>query len=810
MHKNYTPSIGRLIFLPALISVVLLLAGCTVSREIRLGEQAIDRGELAQGLDRLQKNAKRHPDHARAQTAYYLNRDAVLSRLNVTAEQARDKEDFTAALRTYQDILAVDPLNDRAAQGLREIERRQHHVEWRAQAKLALESGQNAQAERWLSEILSENRNDSWARNQLMEIRSRAQREARLPLTLKKSFSKPVSLELRQVPLQSVLELLSESSGLSFILDAGVRGDERATLFAKNTTVEDSLNLLMATNNLAYKTLNDSTLLIYPATAEKRRKYGDLVIKTFLISNGNAKSFSEMIKSFVKSAEVFADEKAKTLVVRDTQDNINVIEKLLAANDVPDAEVVLEIEILEINTDKLANIGIQYPTQAKGSVTGSNNVAGVIPLPEFSNLNKSNFLVNLGDPLAIVNLKYTDGIANTLANPRIRVRNHEKAKVMIGDKVPVITTSNNATSGTISESVSYLDVGLKLEVEPDVHLDNEVSMDVTLEVSDIVKEVTSSTGLTTYQIGTRNATTSLRLRDGETQALAGLIRREEKESASRIPGLGNLPILGYLFSNESRTRKRSELVLLITPHIVRSRALPEITTSEILVGSDENPGMVLRLRNGARYANRGNNGTLGSKVVESGKAARAASAANPSGTAADPLLAIPVANPSAEGTPAASATPELVPAEVNDEAGGGELAPTVMFDPSLAKIRLNLVAPGQVKAGQEFTLAIMANSTESFRVLEMQLDLPAEMELTRTTAAAGIEIKSHLKDKSLTLHASSAQPRLVNGPLALITLRAKTAANNGLLTARIQKAVGPEEQEIMVYAGEPRTLAVLP
>lgn len=805
MPKNYTPSIGRPIFLPIFLSVFLLLAGCTVSREIRLGEQAIEQGELVQGLDRLQKAAKRHPGHARAQTAYYLNRDAALSRLNTAAEQARDKEDFTAALKTFQDILTLDPLNDRAIQGLREIERRQRHEEWRAQAKLALEGGQTAQAERWLSEIVAENRNDAWAHNQLMELRSRTQREARLPVILKKSFSKPVSLELRQVPLQSVLELLSQSSGLSFILDSSVRGDERATLFARNTTVEDSLNLLMTTNNMTYKVLNDSTLLIYQATPEKRRKYGELVIKTFSISNGDAKTFSEMIRSFVKSAEVFADDRMKTLVVRDTQDNINVIEKLLAANDVPDAEVVLEIEILEINTDKLANIGIQYPTQAKGSVTGSNNVPGVIPLPEFSNLNKSNFLVNLGDPLAIVNLKYTDGVANTLANPRIRVRNHEKAKVLIGDKVPVITTSNNATSGTISESVSYLDVGLKLEVEPDVHLDNEVSMTVSLEVSDIVKEVTSTTGLTTYQIGTRNANTSLRLRDGETQALAGLIRREEKESASRVPGLGNLPVLGHLFSNESRSRKRSELVLLITPHIVRSRALPDISTSEILVGSEDNPGMVLRLRNGARYANRGSNSTIGNKVVEAGKTVSAKQPAN-AATSAEAVASASALTATAAVSLSDASAAELETSEAVEE----DVATTVMFDPSLAKIQLSLVAPGQVKAGQEFTLAVMASSTESFKTLEMQLELPAEMELARTTAGAGLEVKSDLKDKTLALHASSTQPRLLNGPLAMLTLRAKSPANNGQLTARVQKAVGPDEKEILVYAGESRTLAVLP
>lgn len=750
--------------LGGIICLAVLVGGCTASYEISRGKAAIERGDLAGGLKRLQKVARENPGNGSAQSAYYLNRDAALGDLNKKAARAAETGDTSSALKGFQEILDIDPNNDRASQGLREIARHEQHKAWRNQAYKAQESGQIAQAERWLNEVLAENPNDREARNQLMEMRSRSQQEARLPPALKKSFGKPVSLELRQVSLQSIFEILSQSAGLNFVLDQAVRADERATIFAKNTTVEDSLNLLMATNNLAFKTLNDSTLLIYPATVDKRRKYDDLIIKTFPVGNGNPKTLSELIKSFVKTADVFSDERSKSLVVRDTQENITIVEKLLSANDIPDAEVVLEIEILEVNTDKLANIGIQYPTQAKASVIGSNKVPGVIPLPELSDLNRNNFLITLGDPLAILNLKYTDGLANTLANPRIRVRNHEKAKVLIGDKVPVITTTNNTTSGTISESVSYLDVGLKLEVEPDVHINNDVSMSIGLEVSDIVKEITSTTGLVAYQIGTRNANTSLRLRDGETQALAGLIRREEKESASRIPGLGSIPLLGKLFSNESRTQKRSELVLLITPHIVRSRALPSSTDSEILVGTADNPGTVLRLRNGSRLSN------AGASVI----------------------------NRSIETASTAATAPQ----------NAAETEPVAMFDPSLARIRLNLVSPGQVKAGQEFTLAVMANSMQSFKSMDLRLELPPDTELIRTTAGSGIQLQSEMKEGALALSANSNEVRMLNGPLAMLTLRVKTPKADGKIVTRVQKAIDIDQQDILVYAGDPRTITI--
>src|SRR5687767_10038942 len=145
-------------------------------------------------------------------------------------------------------------------------------------------------------------------------------------------------------------------------------------------------------------------------------------------------------------------------------------------------------------------------------------------------------------------LRQQDASTNVLANPRIRVKNKEKARIHIGDRVPVITTTAAATGGFVSESVSYLDVGLKLEVEPLVHLEDEVGIKVALEVSNIAREVRGVGSSTlVYQIGTRNATTVLRLRDGETQVLAGLINDDDRRTANRVPGIGDWPVIGRLF-----------------------------------------------------------------------------------------------------------------------------------------------------------------------------------------------------------------------------------------------------------------------
>ncbi len=190
-----------------------------------------------------------------------------------------------------------------------------------------------------------------------------------------------------------------------------------------------------------------------------------------------------------------------------------------------------------------------------------------------------------GDPA--VNFKKTVGDVNLLANPRIRVRNNEKAKVHVGDKVPVITTTSTANVG-VSQSVQYVDVGLKLEVEPRIALDDHVNIKVAREVASIVKEIdsTKSGGGLFYQIGTRNASTLLRLKDGETQVLAGLISDDERKNASRLPGLGDIPLIGRLFSSQKDERNKTEIVLAITPRVINNLLRPESEIQEYWSGTE--------------------------------------------------------------------------------------------------------------------------------------------------------------------------------------------------------------------------------
>jgi general secretion pathway protein D len=205
-----------------------------------------------------------------------------------------------------------------------------------------------------------------------------------------------------------------------------------------------------------------------------------------------------------------------------------------------------------------------------------------LTVDNFNNLTNKSFSVS---PNPALNFRKTTDDVNLISNPRIRVRNNEKAKVLVGDKVPIITTTSTANVG-ISESVSYLDVGMKLDVQPRITLDDFVNIKIELEVSSLGGATTTKNGATVYTIGTRSASTQLRLKDGETQVLAGLILDDERKNASKLPGLGDLPFLGRLFANQANKKAKTEIVLAITPRILGNISRPNAEISEYWSGTD--------------------------------------------------------------------------------------------------------------------------------------------------------------------------------------------------------------------------------
>jgi general secretion pathway protein D len=321
-----------------------------------------------------------------------------------------------------------------------------------------------------------------------------------------------------------------------------------------------------------------------------------MVVKSFYLTNADPKQIMSELKTVLKTRDVSIDENLNLLVMRDTPNVVRLAEKLIALHDRAEPEVVLEVEVLEVKRSRLSEIGLQWPNKfsviapplttttatAFGNITNATLNGGQLTVESLRHLNGSQIGVS---PNPVLNIRGEDSDTNLLANPRIRVRNRDKAKIHIGDRVPVITTTATANVG-VAESVTYLDVGLKLEVEPRIYLDNDVAMKVNLEVSNIVQQIKSSTGTLTYQLGTRNASTTLRLRDGETQALAGLINDEDRSSANKVPGLGDIPVLGHLFSSRLSNGSKTEIVLLITPRVVKNLIQPDASAMEFSSGTE--------------------------------------------------------------------------------------------------------------------------------------------------------------------------------------------------------------------------------
>ena len=381
-----------------------------------------------------------------------------------------------------------------------------------------------------------------------------------------------ISLELHDTSLKDALMLVSQSAGLNFIIDQDVPEDTRVTVFVSQAKVGDVLEFILQTNALEKKVLNPQTVLIYPASDEKKARYADVYTRSYPIAHADPERMAELLRTLVKPAELFVDARSRSVIIRDVPAVLETADRLISLHDRPPSEVLLDVEIMEVSSDVLTNLGVEYPSSLSLSVQGAAGVAGSLRWSELGDLNGDSYTLGVGDPLAVLNLRNTLGSGNILAKPQIRVKNLEQASILIGDKVPVITSTLNQTSGFESQSVTYLDVGVKLEVEPEIFPDNEVSIKVMLEVSNIAREIVGDNGLRAYQIGTRTANTTLQLADGETQILAGLIKTEEILSESRVPGLGAIPGLGRLFSNENNNTKKSELVLFITPRIVRNVA----------------------------------------------------------------------------------------------------------------------------------------------------------------------------------------------------------------------------------------------
>jgi len=556
-----------------LIAIALLaLAACTGIPQVTEGEKLLAEGKTEEGLAVLEQAARDNPTSAEARGAYQTAKQAVLETLLAQAEAERAAGRYDEAEADYRRVARLDPSSPYAPNGIAAVARDRRHARLDEEAQAALKNGDLATAERKAGEVLLERPSDRTARSVMQQVAARRSQEDVMSPVLKAALAKPISIEFRDAPLRAIFEVISRGYGINFVFDRDVRSDLRTTIYVRDGNLDEVIRLILVTNQLDRKVVNDNSLLIFPKTPQKQRQYEELVVRSFYLANADAKQTAAMLRALVKTRDLFIDEKLNLVVMKDTPEAVRLAEKLVANQDLGEPEVMLEVEVMEVQSSRLQELGLKFPEKLYYGVPGTAPSQGALPFSPVVEINQGGFKVFVPNPAIVANLRAQVGVGNLLANPRIRVRNREKAKIHIGEKVPVVTSTSAVNVG-VSTSVSYLDVGLKLDVEPNVHLDDEVAIKVSLEVSNILEQIVTNNTVA-YRLGTRNAATTLRLRDGETQVLAGLISDEERKASSRIPGLGDLPTIGRLFSSDLDDNKKTEIVLLITPRIVRNLMPP--------------------------------------------------------------------------------------------------------------------------------------------------------------------------------------------------------------------------------------------
>lgn len=666
----------------ATAGVLLLLGGCAAGYHHRSGLEAMDKGQYDEAVIELGKAAELDPEDVIYRKDWLRNREVATRRLLAQAEVATAEGRLDDAAQHYRLILKYEREHARAKAGLESLLRLKQADEQALQAREALKKGDSSQAAQLLGQALENHPGHVEALALKRELDAAQAKDLITSPSLSNLYKKPINLEFRDASLKMVFEALSRTTGINFIFDREVKSDQRTTVFLKQTTLEDAIDVILTTNQLDKKILNSTSVLVYPNTSAKTKEYQDLVVRAFYLSTAEAKQTAGLLKSMLKIKEVFVDDKLNMLMLRETPDTIALAEKLIALHDLDEPEVMLEVEVLEVNRTRMLELGIDLPKSLtvrpfanSGNSTGDGSESSPIlyKLSELKNLNSSNLGVTL--PSVTARFEKNDGDANLLANPRIRVKDREKAKIMIGSKVPVVTTTASS-DGFISENVQYLDVGLKLEVEPDVHMRDEIGIKVGLEVSNVVNSIKTARGALAYEIGTRTANSVLRLKDGETQVLAGLIRDEDRSSASRIPLLGDVPLLGRLFSSQSDSGNKTEIILSITPRLIRNAQRKEPAAESFWSGTEAN----LRLK--------------------------------------------PLQLRSLETMPT-----NAVPAKPGEEVKQTTVAPAATAAPASAEsasavvpgVKLQWKGPATAKVGETVTLALHLDSAEALRAAPLQL-----------------------------------------------------------------------------------------
>jgi general secretion pathway protein D len=568
--------------------LIAMLSGCAGSRAYQRGERYSQSGEWDLAVKEYRDANRQDPHDIEYRSAVLRAEETAANLHHNKARNFLKERKLDQAITELQQALYLNPTNAAIQSALRSVlDMKQAEEHYRA-ALTFMDLGRYVDAINEMNQSVELDPDNAKYHDFLEKLKKeRSEVEPEDALTL--ASDKPITVNFKNTNIKDVFEFLSKLSGINILFDEEVRS-QPVTVFVKDVSFQYALNLLLSTNKLFMKKVSADTIIIIPKSKAKTDQYQDLMVKTFYINIAKAKDLVNLLRSMLEIKKVYVNEAVNSITVRETPEKMKLVEKVIAANDLKEGEVILDVEILEISRSNALKYGWNFsPSGLSASASinsATDTTSSSIAMSELRGASNKNIFVTL--PGIAVDLIKQDSDAQTLANPRVRVLNNKKAKFLIGEKIPVQTsTIQSTTVGQVTSNLEYKDVGIKLTIEPTIHLNNTVTIKLEMEVSNLEDAISFGSGQQAYKFGTRSTETYINLRDGETVIIGGLIKDEERKSKIKIPLIGDIPILGKLFSHEDDGTIKTDILMSITPNIVRNMELPDKDTQEFWSGTEE-------------------------------------------------------------------------------------------------------------------------------------------------------------------------------------------------------------------------------
>lgn len=599
--------------------------------------------------------------------------------------------------------------------------------------------------------------------------------------------------------------------------DEGFR-DKKVSVNLTGVTFQEALDQITFVNRLFYKVLDQNTLIIVPESPTKRRAYDETVLRTFYLQNADVNETLNMVKSLAKIQTAAGNPGLGSITVIGSFDAVALAERIIYANDKPRGEVIIEVQILNIDRDRAKEYGLRLsaysaglafsPTGVSGEVTTSGGeVFTNVRAHLLSSINLADFVVSLPNNL-FARFLQSDTNTKILASPRLRAAEGKKATLRIGQEVPVPVTTFQATAtggaGTFSPATSfqYRNVGVNMDITPRVAASGDITLELNAEFS-LPGAPSPLAGQDLPTFLTRNVSGTLRVRDGETSLIGGLLQEREQDSFTGIFGLQSVPILNKLFTSRKQAGAESEILISLTPHIVRAPQLTEEDLAAIGVGTVEVPRV-----QGARPS------LFGPEIVPSPKPSPqpspvpppAATPAPPPATPVEPPAAPPTATPPSGIFPPDTAPPPTVPPSGTATSPSGAPSPSAPPGIPAARPVTALFSPPEaaLRVGQTGALALVVMGAQDVQSVEAVFLYDATLvEVVEVSAGSLLTLDGSAVSSEKELGAGRVRGRFLratgatgSGAIATLTFRALRAGSgtvtlDSLVLARPQGAEHP-------------------